>query len=419
MIKRFALYGFLKNQQYYEPFLVLAFLEKGLSFLEIGLLISFREICVNIMEVPSGAVADLYGRRKAMMLSFTAYIVSFAIFGFSKVLWQLFIAMSFFAIGEAFRTGTHKAMIFTYLHMEGRIHEKTKVYGYTRSWSKIGSAVSVILAAVFVMASSNYSSIFYFSIIPYVIGLINFAGYPEELDGKLSDRVSLKGVLKHLWESISASVKQERLRRLILESMGFGGFFKASKDYLQPILKSVALALPVGLMLDDTQRSAVLVGAVYFVLHVISAYASRRSHRICEYAGDEERAAHYLWGASFILYAMLLPLLYFKIYALVILGFIIFYILHNFWQPIMISRFEEYASGTRGATVLSIESQARSISTMIIAPVLGFAVDYLKGVNFGGEFWPVGAVGGIIALIAFLTGIKVQHSPNLFKDSLR
>ena len=38
MLSRFCLYGFLKNQQYYDPFLVLAFREKGLSFAAIGLL---------------------------------------------------------------------------------------------------------------------------------------------------------------------------------------------------------------------------------------------------------------------------------------------------------------------------------------------------------------------------------------------
>jgi hypothetical protein len=31
MLFRFSLYGFLKNQQYYDPFLILAFLDKGLS----------------------------------------------------------------------------------------------------------------------------------------------------------------------------------------------------------------------------------------------------------------------------------------------------------------------------------------------------------------------------------------------------
>ncbi len=403
MIRRFSFYGFLKNQQYYQPFLVLAFIEKGLSFFQIGLLISFREICVNLMEIPSGAVADICGRRKSMIFSFTAYIVSFIIFGLSNLLWQFFSAMFFFAIGEAFRTGTHKAMIFTYLRLQNRIGEKTKVYGYTRSWAKIGSAFSVILAAIFVMASSNYTSVFYFSIIPYILGIINFAGYPKELDGQPGGKVSLKHMTKHLWESLSVSVKRKSLRRLILESMGFSGFFKASKDYLQPILKSAALSLPVGVMLNETQRSAILVGSVYFVLYMASAYASRKSHIICDYAGDEETAAHRLWGANFIIYIMLLPFLYFKLYTLAIFGFVLSYLLQNLWHPILISRFEEHASETQGATVLSIENQAQSVSIMIIAPITGIAVDYLKRGNFGGEFWPVSASGAAIALLAFLS----------------
>jgi len=77
MLFRFSLYGFLKNQRYFEPFLILIFLEKGLSFFWIGLLIGFREVCINVMEIPTGAVADLYGRRRCMLASFAAYIFSF------------------------------------------------------------------------------------------------------------------------------------------------------------------------------------------------------------------------------------------------------------------------------------------------------------------------------------------------------
>jgi len=61
MIKRFSLYGFLKNQKYYEPFIILFFLELGLSFTQIGFLTAFRELCINITEIPSGALAEFVG----------------------------------------------------------------------------------------------------------------------------------------------------------------------------------------------------------------------------------------------------------------------------------------------------------------------------------------------------------------------
>jgi len=71
MLARFSLYGFLKNQRYYEPFMILLFLERGFSFTQIGILVAFREIWINLFEVPSGALADMYGRRRCMILTFS------------------------------------------------------------------------------------------------------------------------------------------------------------------------------------------------------------------------------------------------------------------------------------------------------------------------------------------------------------
>jgi MFS family permease len=176
MIFRFSLYGFLKNQRYFEPFLVLALLQAGLSFFEIGLLLGFRELAVNIIEIPSGAIADLCGRRRSMMLAFVSYILGFLTLGFANQLAPLFLAMGLLAVGDAFRTGTHKAMIFTWLRIQGRSHERTQIYGYTRSWSKIGSAVSAIAAAAFVLVADSYTLIFFFAVIPYSLNLVNFLG---------------------------------------------------------------------------------------------------------------------------------------------------------------------------------------------------------------------------------------------------
>lgn len=404
MIRRFSLYGFLKNQRYFEPFIILFFLQQGLSFTQIGLLIAFRELCINLLEIPSGALADLWGRRRGMVLSFAAYIIAFAIFGFGLSYWHFFAAMFFFAIGEAFRTGTHKAIIFTWLRREGRLDEKTRIYGYTRSWSKLGSALSVVLAAAFVILTNNYAYVFFFSIIPYALGMINLMTYPKELDGQPSGRVSLLETHRHLWQSVRMTFSLPRLRRLVMESMAFEGVFKAASDYLQPVLKSAVLLMPLFIGLEDIRRSAILVGVVYFVLYLASAYASRKSHRLVERAGGEEPGSRLLWWITGGAYLALAPLLYFEYYYAAIIGFIALFILQNFWRPVLISRFDRFASETRGATVLSIESQAKSAATMVVAPLLGAAVDFTAARSLGGEFWPVGALAAIAALFILISG---------------
>ena len=423
MLKRFSLYGFLKNQQYYDYFLILAFRQMGLSFFMIGTLIAFRELVVALMEVPTGAIADIFGRRRCMAFSFLSYIVSFAIFGSVGLLAVhkgisqyallafLFFAMMCFAIGDAFRTGTHKAMIFRWLDLEGRAGQGTRVYGYTRSWSKIGSAVSVVVACVFVFLTSNFIYVFFLTIIPYVLSIVNLLGYPEDLDGDRHSSSSIRDMMRYLKEALIISVRRADLRRLMLESMGFEGFFKAARDYLQPILQKASLPLVAALFtnveMTVEQRSVFLIGPIYFLLFILSAVASRKAYFFSEMAGKEDKAAWVIWGMSLFIFLFLTPAMYYNIYWIMITGFVFMYILQNIWRPVLISRFSKYAQESMGATILSIESQAKSVSTMIIAPLLGLAVD-MAGRNHIGlsKFWPLGVLGAIITLVFFLAGRK-------------
>ena len=47
MLARFCLYGFLKNQRYFEPFLILVYIDRGLSFTAIGSLVAAQQLVVG------------------------------------------------------------------------------------------------------------------------------------------------------------------------------------------------------------------------------------------------------------------------------------------------------------------------------------------------------------------------------------
>lgn len=408
MLFRFSLYGLLKNQRYFEPFLILVFLEKGLTFFAIGLLIAFREVVINVMEIPSGVLADLWGRRRAMILSFCAYIASFVTFANSRDLTWLYLAMFLFAIGEAFRSGTHKAMIFTWLRSEGRTHERTRIYGYTRSWSKFGSALSVILAAVFVYVSDSYTFVFYLSAIPYLLALVNFLGYPRELDGAVSGGSSLKEMVSHLKASFRDIFANRGLRRLMAESVGFQGVYGMASDYLQPVLRTAAITAGgywVGTRdLSDIQQTALVVGPVYLVLYLIAGLASRKAHVIASWAGDDERTARLLWGLNTLLFSALTIVAYWNLAIAMVTAFVVLDAFQNVWRPVHLARIDNRSQEEQGATLLSIESQARRGAVVVIAPLLGLAVDFVTNHGPGGPYWPVGLLGAVVALGFLLTG---------------
>lgn len=422
MIFRFSLYGFLKNQQYFEPFILLAFLQMGLTFTLIGVLIGLREFLRNVAEIPSGAIADILGRRKSLLFSFSCYIVSFAITGtvglklvgtssIYVVFSTLLLAIAFYALADAFRSGTHKALIFTFLRIEGRTDERTKVYGFTRSWSKLGSALSVIAGCIFIYLSDNYILIFYLSIIPFFFNMFNVGTYPKELDGDgPAENAGIREIVEHLKASFILAFRTTELRSLIIESMSFEGFFKAMKDYLQPILKMAAIPLAAilftDLALSNTQKSVILIGPVYFLLHLGSAVANRKAHQFVDWAGGDEPAALKMWIALFVLYICLVPALYYNIYWAAISGLVFIHLLQNIWRPLFFSRVDSYGDENKGATLLSIQSQAQSIATMIYAPILGYVIDSARtlGQPNTGEFWPIAVFGALIAFLFLRLG---------------
>ena len=152
---KFCLYGFLKNLRFFEPFLILFFVSKGLSFFEIGILYAIREISINIFEIPSGIFADTFGRRKTLAFSFLIYITAFIIFYFGYDFSLFALGMIMYALGDAIRSGINKAMIIEYLKRTEQLQHKVNYYGHTRSWSQIGSALSSLIGGILVFYNQN------------------------------------------------------------------------------------------------------------------------------------------------------------------------------------------------------------------------------------------------------------------------
>lgn len=375
MITRFSLYGFLKNLNFSEPFLILFYLSIGLNFLEIGILVSFQNICVNLMEIPSGALADIYGRKNSIIFSLISYIASFAIFSFSGSYIPLFAAVFFFSIGEAFRTGTHKAMIFDWLRQNDRMGDKTRVYGFTRSWSKYGSAVSVAVSTMIIIFSDDYRWIFIFSIIPYIAGVWNIASYPAYLNSTQEQKMKIREIFLHTFSSVKKAFVEKKLRKLIVQSMGFEGIFDVTKGYLQPVLQAQALVLAAYMALPEKESTAIVVGGVYFILHIISAEASKRAHKFQDRFESESNAIRFMIFSAAILVLISSAGIFTEFFAAAITAYIAYYLIQNLWRPILVAQYDDLADNTEQATILSIESQAKTVGITVLAPVAGFLAD--------------------------------------------
>lgn len=380
---KFCAYGFLKDLRFYEPFMLLVFLDKGLSYLEIGTLYATREVLINLTEVPSGIFADSVGRRLTMVFSFLAYILAFITFYFADSFEILLLAMAAYAFGDAFRTGTHKAMIFDYLRLNGWEDQKTYYYGHTRAWSQRGAAVSALIAALLVLYQGSYAPIFLFTIIPYVLNVFLILSYPKNLDGKrhTSDRRITEEFVS-VMRSLIASMKSLAMVRTISSQALYTGYYKAFKDYLQPLLETLALSLPIFLAWEDQKRTALVIGIVYSILYAATAFASSKSGAFASHFNGLATPLNLtlLIGVTLgLVSGLLLHLSYVVLSVVLYLGI---YILENLRKPMGIAYVSERMDQTSLASGLSVESQAESLFAAAIALLLGW-LSNLFGVGLG------------------------------------
>ena len=202
-IIKFGFYGFFKNLRFFEPYIYLYFLAIGLSYFEIGLIISIREISMYVFEIPTGFIADIWGKKRSILLCFVLYIISFIIYYFSYTFGFLAFASVLFGLGEAFRLGTHKAIIFDYLDWRGIGDKKSEVYGFTRSVALYGKALSAIIAAILLIWLKDYHIIFLFSIIPYICAFILILTYPPERGTGKEREFRFSVIKEHVKDSLS------------------------------------------------------------------------------------------------------------------------------------------------------------------------------------------------------------------------
>jgi MFS family permease len=374
---KFCAYGFLKNLRFFEPFLILFFLEKDLSYLQIGVIYTVREITRNVFEVPSGLAADVIGRRRTMITSFSLYILSFLLYTIGYRYGMIIAATIVFALGDAFRTGTHKAMIYDYLDRRNWTSQKVSYYGHTRSWSQAGAAVSALMAAALIFYTGRISQVFFYAVIPYALGLLLVISYPAYLDGESPGfrQTGMKTAFSTILGTFWYAFKKARILRGMINVSAYSGYFRAVKDYVQPLIQAVSFGLPVLVSLQTERKTALLVGVIYFMIYMLSSVVSRQSGNFSNrFRGLSSPLNLTLIGG--LMLGTLTGFFSMAGFTLMSIAFFIgIYLVENLRIPAGIAYFTENLDKDILATTLSAESQSKSLFTAVIALLLGFLAD--------------------------------------------
>lgn len=363
------------------PIIVLFFQEHGLTLTEVMILQSIYSFSVALFEIPSGFIADVFGRKRTIVLSTIFTFIGFLVFSFFGGFYAFAIAQVLVGIGGSLMSGSDSAIIYDTLLETNSKTTYTKIEGRTYAIGNFSEAFAGILGG-FLAVGSIYmpiyvqTSILFFSI-PIAFTLIEPSMHKEN---KL-DR-SFKAVLEVVK---FAMVDNQKLKWLIIYSSAMGVATLSMAWFAQPFFKSINIPLAY-------------FGILWAVLNFSAGLTSFNAHQF-DKKDKNYKMLFYLSLAmttSFILLGFNA-----SVFGLIFILFI--YLLRGLVTPILRNAINENTTSNKRATVLSIRSLIIRISFAISAPILGYIADnYSLAISFYG-------LAIVVGFFSILSAIKLYR----------
>ncbi len=152
-LRRFILFRLFYSARFYYPVFTILFLDYGLTLEQFALLNLAWALSIVVAEVPSGALADIVGRRRlvifaAVMMVVEMSLLAFVPMGASGLLFTVFLINRISSgLSEAAASGADEALAYDSLKALGREEQWSHLLEKTSRVVSVGFFVTMILGA--------------------------------------------------------------------------------------------------------------------------------------------------------------------------------------------------------------------------------------------------------------------------------
>ena len=152
-LRRFIIFRLFYSARFYYPVFTVLFLDYGLTLEQFAILNIVWALTIVLAEVPSGALADIVGRKRlvvfaAIMMVLEMALIVFAPIGASPFLFPLFLANRICSgLSEAAASGADEALAYDSLKALGREDDWSKILQRTAQVVSFGFFMTMILGA--------------------------------------------------------------------------------------------------------------------------------------------------------------------------------------------------------------------------------------------------------------------------------
>ena len=398
------------------PVMTLVLREVGLSLLEVGFALAAYSLTTVVLEVPSGALSDLWGRRRTYTLGVFADLTAVVLMLFAPTIGVVVLATALRGAGRAFVSGSLDALAIE------SIRRETPDYDLQLLFSRVGMAIPAGLAATSLLGGflpeltgvpilaglAAWSPSGAFSVNLLVHGaLVASAGLLAWLlfeetprtatAGSAHDSdahsVGLPAVVRQVATSISFGLRTSGLSLLLFSSVALGLVLLSVETFWQPRLNQ--------LVTSDNVRIFGVLGSGYFAMAVLG---NGLSPLVVKVLGGNRAAAIIVYRAlSAAALAILAAQLTSAGFAFAYLGF---FFLFTASTPAQAAMLNELVPDDRRSTLISVDS--------LMLQTGGFAGSLLFGFvsqRFGiGTSWTIAAAVMGLSAILFVPLLRSEAS---------
>jgi MFS family permease len=200
------------------------------------------------MELPSGALADLLGRRTSLNLSFVVGSLSFMLFPFAREFWHFMLLAALIGLSDSFRSGSEEALVYDSF-------DKSDTDGFDKLYSRGNLIYQYGLIAGTLTGGVLYEIDKFIPFILYGISLFlgflaTFFYYEPKID---SEKFTLKNYFKQIKRGVRESFKDKKTTYTSLYYIAVGGITWTNALYF-------ASFFIIGLGFGDAQRGFIQGG---------------------------------------------------------------------------------------------------------------------------------------------------------------
>ncbi|KTC18410.1 hypothetical protein AO391_02995 [Pseudomonas marginalis ICMP 9505] len=184
------------NMDVQRSLFVLYLLQLGITQGEIGILQSFLFFSAVALEIPSGLLADRYGRKVSLIIGFLGLCIS----GIGFLLFSSFIPFAIifclFGANIAMGSGSDRALLYDNLLAEHRTEEYPKIVSRARAIGAVSLGLSMLLGGV-LQDTWSWNSVYIFFAISKLAGALAVTFIPELKLPPLSRYDTKKSAMTH------------------------------------------------------------------------------------------------------------------------------------------------------------------------------------------------------------------------------